>query len=109
MMATSISFGWSAPSFAEQLPSLPKADAERADAFNKAITLLSVHGIITEGERDRAIKRATARIRRVLSQGIEARSAETIGSAEGESPVGPQADAPKSPHPLSDQAEETAA
>lgn len=66
MMAASISFGWAAPSFAEQLPSLPKADAERADAFSKAITLLSVHGVITEAERDKAIRRATRRIEDAL-------------------------------------------
>ncbi|WP_238178726.1 hypothetical protein, partial [Methylobacterium dankookense] len=54
MMRPTIQFGWGAPSFAEQVPALPPADAERADAISKAITLLSVHGIITEGERDRA-------------------------------------------------------
>lgn len=62
MAGASISFGWGAPSFAEQLPSLPAADADRADAISKAITLLSVHGIITESERDRAIRRATRSI-----------------------------------------------
>lgn len=62
MSPASISFGWGAPSFAEQLPTLSQADAERADAFNKAIILLSVHGVLTEAERDRAIKRATQRI-----------------------------------------------
>lgn len=57
-----ISFGWGAPSFAEQLPTLPKDAAEAADADNKAITRLSVRGIITESERDRAIRRATRQI-----------------------------------------------
>jgi hypothetical protein len=62
-----ISFGWGAPSFSEQLPTLSETDAKRADAFNKAIVLLSVHGVITEAERDRAIKRATSRIGRDLA------------------------------------------
>lgn len=62
MSSHTISFGWGAPSFAEQLPSLLPADADRADAISKAITLLSVHGIITEAEQDRAIKRATRSI-----------------------------------------------
>ena len=61
-----IQFGWGASSFAEQLPSLPSADAERADAISKAITLLSVHGIITGAERDRAIHRATRNIEAAL-------------------------------------------
>lgn len=62
MAGASIAFGWGAPSFAEQLPSLSAADADRADAISNAITLLSVHGIITESERDRAIRRATRSI-----------------------------------------------
>lgn len=61
-----ISFGWGAPSFAEQLPQLSAKDAEAADADNKAIIRLSVRGILTETERDRAIKRATRRIEAAL-------------------------------------------
>lgn len=72
MMRPTIQFGWGAPSFAEQLPALLPADAERADAIGKAITLLSVHGIITEGERDRAIHRATRNIEAALKRGDEA-------------------------------------
>lgn len=62
MSSRIIAFGWGAPSFAEQLPSLSPADADRADAISNAITLLSVHGIITEAEQGRAIKRATRSI-----------------------------------------------
>ena len=71
MSRTSIQFGWGAPSFAEQLPSLRRADSERADAVNKAITLLSVHGIITETERDKAIRRATRCIQEDLQKAAE--------------------------------------
>lgn len=66
MAGSIISFGWGAPSFAEQLPQLPAQDAEAADADNKAITRLSVRGILTEGERDKAIRRATRRIEEAL-------------------------------------------
>ncbi len=71
MMRPTIQFGWSAPSFAEQLPSLSPADADRADAISKAITLLSVHSIITEAEQDRAIKRATRSIEAALRKVTE--------------------------------------
>ncbi|TXN43564.1 hypothetical protein [Methylobacterium sp. WL7] len=66
-----ISFGWGAPSFAEQLPQLPALDAEAADADNKAITRLSVRGILTEGERDKAIRRATRRIEEALRKAAD--------------------------------------
>jgi hypothetical protein len=104
MSSGSIAFGWGAPSFAEQVPELSEADAERADAFNKAIVLLSVHGILTEAERDRAIKRATRRIERALAQAIEARRAETQSGSACESAVG-EAEAPTpSPGPASGEA-----
>lgn len=38
------------------------------DAFNKAIILLSVHGIITQAERDSAIRRATRSIKEMLAK-----------------------------------------
>lgn len=75
MSGRTISFGWGAPSFAEQLPSLLRADADRADAISRAITLLSVHGIITEAEQDRAIKRATRSIEVALRKAMEATDA----------------------------------
>ncbi len=71
MMRPSISFGWAAPSFAEQLPTLAPEDAEKADAISKAIVLLSVHSIITEGERDRVIRRATRHIEADLRKTME--------------------------------------
>lgn len=67
-MSETIAFGWGAPSFAEQLPALAPAEADRADAFNKAIILLSVHGIITQAERDSAIRRATRSIKEMLAK-----------------------------------------
>ncbi len=74
MSSRMISFGWGAPSFAEQLPSLPVAAAETADKISTAITLLSVHGVITSAERDRAIQRATRRIEGDLRKAREAKS-----------------------------------
>lgn len=65
-----ISFGWGAPSFAEQLPALSAEDASAADADNQAITRLSVRGIITESERDRAIRRATRQIEACLRKAL---------------------------------------
>ncbi|KTS30887.1 hypothetical protein NS228_06050 [Methylobacterium indicum] len=55
----SIEFGWGAPSFAQQMPALSAEDAATADAFNQAIIRLSVHGLLSGAERDRAIKRTT--------------------------------------------------
>lgn len=81
MTKGTISFGWGAPSFAEQLPDLPKADAEAADADNTAIIRLSVRGIITEAERDRAIKRATRRIEDALRKASAAPSTPTPASS----------------------------
>jgi hypothetical protein len=72
MSSVAIEFGWSAPSFSEQLPALGQAEADRADAFNKAIILLAVHGVITEAERDKAIRRATHRIEEALARGAPA-------------------------------------
>lgn len=59
MRKHSIEFGWGAPSFAQQLPALSSEDAATADAFNQAIIRLSVHGLLSGAERDRAIKRTT--------------------------------------------------
>lgn len=69
-----IQLGWGSSSFAEQLPNLPVADAERADAISKAITLLSVHSIITDAERDRAITRTTRHIEKALRKAGDAQS-----------------------------------
>lgn len=74
MMRPTISFGWGAPSFAEQLPALSPADADKADAISKAIILLSIHGVITDGERDRAIHRATRRIEADLRKTMKSAS-----------------------------------
>jgi len=68
-----IQFGWGAASFAEQVPDLPKADAEAADADNAAIIRLSVRGILSEGERDRAIRRATKQIEHALQKHLRSR------------------------------------
>ncbi len=70
MSGKSIEFGWGAPSFAQQLPGLSAEDAVAADEDNKAIMRLSVRGIITEAERDRAIKRATRRIEECLRKKV---------------------------------------
>ncbi len=69
MSGRSIEFGWGAPSFAEQLPGLSPDDAAAADEDNKMIIRLSVRGVLTEAERDRAIKRATRLIEGCLRKG----------------------------------------
>lgn len=76
-----IEFGWGAPSFAEQLPGLPPEDAEAADAFNKAIIRLSVHGLLTGAERDRAIQRTT----RWIKERLKAASRTALASTKGQS------------------------
>ena len=81
-MSASIAFGWGAAPFAEQLPALPQDKAEAFDADNKAITRLSVRGLLTEAERDRAIRRTTREIKRALASGTAARRAE--GNQDGE-------------------------
>lgn len=81
-----LSFGWGAPSFAEQLPELTPQAAEKANAFNKAITLLSLHGIITEAERDRAIKRATREIGSDLRKALTAARREDPRPATSNTP-----------------------
>lgn len=59
MRKNAIEFGWGAPSFAEQLPGLSPEDAAAADDYNRSIILLSVHGLLSSVERDRAVKRTT--------------------------------------------------
>ena len=62
-----MSFGWDAPSIAEQAPVLGKEEAEHFQRDADALIRLHVRGVINDGERDRAITR--------LHKAIAARSA----------------------------------
>lgn len=44
--------GWAARPFAEQFPELPERDAKLFDDINRAITLLSVHGMMTPSQME---------------------------------------------------------
>jgi hypothetical protein len=46
--------GWSAAPFKEQFPELSDTAAGLLDKVNHAITLLAIHEIITESEKDKA-------------------------------------------------------
>lgn len=59
-------FGWAAPSFAEQVPSLSAENAEHFDKDNAAIVRLHLRGLLSDGERDKAIKRTHRAIVRAV-------------------------------------------
>jgi hypothetical protein len=61
-------FGWGAPPFAEQLPSLGAVEAEHFDKDNAAIIRLHMRGFLTDAERNRAIRRVTKEIRAKLAK-----------------------------------------
>lgn len=46
--------GWSAAPFKEQFPELSDTAAGLLDKVNHAITLLSIHGVITDSEMHKA-------------------------------------------------------
>ena len=50
-----IAFGWGAAPIPEQLPMLPKDDADHFEADHKALVRLHVRGVISDKERDRAV------------------------------------------------------
>lgn len=55
-------FGWSAPPMAEQFPTLTSEQADKFDALNRAVTLCYLHGLISDGLRDLAIKKCARQI-----------------------------------------------
>lgn len=57
-----IVFGWSAPPLREQFPNLNVEDADHFDLDSKAISRLSVRGLITRAERDSAVQRLSKSI-----------------------------------------------
>lgn len=65
-MPRNLVFGWGAPPFAEQLPTLDPIEAEHFDKDNAAIIRLSARGLLTSSERDRAIARVTKEVRTKL-------------------------------------------
>ena len=68
MSAFEIVMGWSAPPMKEQFPTLSDDGAEQFDANSAAISRLSIHGLITRVERDRAAKRLTKAVRDALTK-----------------------------------------
>lgn len=42
--------GWAAKPFKEQFPQLSEAQAKKLDDLNSAITLLSIHGLLTDSQ-----------------------------------------------------------
>jgi hypothetical protein len=64
-------FGWGAPPFKEQFPQMDDKTAHNFDLDNAAIIRLHIHGVLTDSQRDSAIRKVTKRIEKVL---IEARS-----------------------------------
>ena len=63
---TSAEFGWGAPSFKEQFPTLSDEVATRFDEDNKAMIRLRIRGYMTDGERDNVMKKITKAIEREL-------------------------------------------
>jgi hypothetical protein len=55
-------FGWGAPPFQEQFPTLSAEDAHHFDADNEALMRLRVRGYLTDRERDNAIEKITKRL-----------------------------------------------
>lgn len=55
-------FGWGAPSIAAQHPVIPAEKSEQFDKDNMAIIRLSVRGLITDSQRDAAIKKLTRKV-----------------------------------------------
>lgn len=68
MGAQQIIFGWGAEPMQQQFPQLSAADAAHFDKDNVAIIRLHVRGLLTDKERDAAIKRATKRIEATLGK-----------------------------------------
>jgi hypothetical protein len=66
-MSESAEFGWGAPPFAEQFPTLDREIAEHFDLDNKAIIRLHVRGAITDSQLAQAIKKVTKQIEKELS------------------------------------------
>jgi hypothetical protein len=56
-MIRTIQMGWGAPKIKEQFPDLPDAAANRLQMDSDSITHLSMRGIITEGEKRKAVNR----------------------------------------------------
>ena len=62
-----IEMGWAAPTIKEQFPRLPDAEANRLQADSDSITHLSMRGIITRGEKKKALHRFAALAEKALA------------------------------------------
>lgn len=65
-MTKHVEFGWGAKPVHEQFPILPSEIAGHLDADNTAIIRCHVRGLITDGQRDAALKKLTKRVEREI-------------------------------------------
>ena len=65
--APTVVFGWAAPPFAEQFPSLPANEAEHFDMDNQAIIRLSLRGYLTDSQITAARNKVTKAIQIALN------------------------------------------
>jgi hypothetical protein len=68
MAKETIEMGWAASPVQEQFPELPKEIAEAFDTDNQQLTRLSVRGILTKGEADKARARYVKNISRAVNK-----------------------------------------
>ncbi len=68
-----VEFGWGADPIGVQHPCIPQAEASHFDEDNRAITRLSVRGLITPSQRDAAFKKLTKHIETSIKQALSTR------------------------------------
>ena len=78
---THVKYGWGAPPLHEQF-GVPEEVFKTEQRLSEALTLLSIHGVVTQTEKRKAVKRLTKK--------IEAKLKDRVGSEEyvGDEPVG---------------------
>lgn len=59
-------FGWGAPPFKEQFPSLSDHDAAHFDKDNGAMIRLSIRGYLTDSQKTAAMRKITKAVERAL-------------------------------------------
>ena len=66
MTTISVRFGAMAPTIAEQIPQLKRADAKKFQAWSDAVSTCAIVGLITWAERKRAYDRLLVHIKHAL-------------------------------------------
>ena len=63
-----VEMGWAAPKIKEQFPQLSDAQANRLQMDSDSITHLSMRGIITRGEKKKALFRFAGLVQKALKE-----------------------------------------